>query len=124
MATWAVQSLWDVFLYGIDNDMNISVTFRLLRAQISAFRVAEHVETITQHIEVDLMCMVFVWSSVHLLWDPFKDLGSDRRHRLQSKIISSLVLTCIPALLSMKKKILAIKYSFLHGFPASKDFGN
>lgn len=90
MATWAVQSPCNVFLHGIDNDMSISATFRLLKAPISAFRVAAHIETIMQHIEAALKCVVLVRSSVHTLWDPFKDLGSDHRHRLQSKIISSL----------------------------------
>lgn len=107
MATWAVQFLCDVFLYGLDNDMSISATFRPLKAQISAFRIAAGMDAITQCIGTDLMCMVLVWSSMHTLWDAFQDLGSDCRHRLQSKRISSLSLTSTPALLNMQKQILA-----------------
>lgn len=58
--------------------MSISATFSLLKGQISAFRVAAQIETITQHIEVDLMSMVLVWSSAHSAFkNPFKDLVSD-----------------------------------------------
>ena len=77
----------------MDNKMDISTTYKILKAQISAFRVAAHMETtvhkqkIAQHITVDLRCMVLVRSSVHT---PFKDLGSHHRHGLQSKIISSV----------------------------------
>jgi len=44
-ATWKVQSLCDEVLYSTDNNICISATCKLLKAQILAFRVVAHTET-------------------------------------------------------------------------------
>lgn len=93
----------------MDNKMSISAPCELLKAHISAFRVTAHTttvhtQTVAQHITVHLMCMVLVKPSVHTLCDLFKDLRSDHRYGLKSKIISPVSFACTSDFLSMWQK--------------------
>lgn len=116
-------SMWYASVW-IENDMSISAAFRLLKGQLSVFRLAAHIEIITQYTEVDLVCMVSVWSSVHtpciqrLIQRPW--VWSLTQTAKQKNIFSQFGMHS--TLLNMQKKILAYLQNvcFFMVFPLAK----